>query len=481
MTKPLRLLPALVLILPLLVGEPARAQVESALLSKVSFNLTNPGGKSLAMGGAFTAIADDATAALANPAGLGLLSTIEVGVSGKRFDDVVGLSTARSSAAGGLTAPYPAVRPVASDLSSTLSGVEFAGVVIPLGGRFVAAVTFAENLRFRTDPGPDGYSYVELRDNRSGGTTRRDFLFEYREYGAVALTNRLAGVSLGYRVFERLRLGAGLTLNRTTFSLEGDAGGPHRIVSRAFLTPTQVETLAVSMATENFGGTAPGLVLGLHADLLASGKLTVGAAYRVTKGTTGALVIGGDVPAALQSATRRELSFTVPSDLSLGLAWQPIPGLTVAAEGQWIRYGQAFGESLPVVSYRGLVGPSPGVPVEDVLVTLSPADDVLVPRLGFEYVATAEDLRIAFRVGYHREPAHGVKADLVVRDASGTPYDITDPPFSPAVRTVFDGGRPDDRFSGGLGATLARSLSFDLSFDVGRSSRRLAASVFYRF
>src|SRR5204862_8029114 len=79
---------------------PSRAQVESALLSKVSFNLSNPGGKSLAMGGAFTAIADDATAALANPAGLGLLSSFEVGISAKRTDDVIGLVTARATATG---------------------------------------------------------------------------------------------------------------------------------------------------------------------------------------------------------------------------------------------------------------------------------------------------------------------------------------------------------------------------------------------
>ena len=60
--------PVLALAALLLVRIPAPAQVESALLSKVTFNLTNPGGKSLAMGGAFTAIADDATAGIANPA-----------------------------------------------------------------------------------------------------------------------------------------------------------------------------------------------------------------------------------------------------------------------------------------------------------------------------------------------------------------------------------------------------------------------------
>jgi hypothetical protein len=49
------------------------------------------------------------------------------------------------------------------------------------------------------------------------------------------------------------------------------------------------------------------------------------------------------------------------------------------------------------------------------------------------------------------------------------------------VASVFDGGRADDRFSGGLGVTIARSLSIDFGFDVGRASRQLAASLFYRF
>ena len=66
------------LALAALAAPTASAQLDSALLSKLRFNLTNPGGKSLAMGGAFSAIADDATAALANPAGLGLISSIEV-------------------------------------------------------------------------------------------------------------------------------------------------------------------------------------------------------------------------------------------------------------------------------------------------------------------------------------------------------------------------------------------------------------------
>ena len=472
-----RLVPALLLAL----AAPAAAQVESALLSKVTFNLTNPGGKSLAMGGAFTAIADDATAAIANPAGLGLLSSVEFGISAKRSDDVVGLVTARSTAIGSLTTPYPEVRAVNSAISARASGVEFAGVVIPLSRRLVAAVSFAENLRFEGDPGPEGYSYIELRDNRSGGTTRLDYLYEFREFGAVSLRNRLLGLSVAFRASERLRLGAGVTLNRMELDLLGDEGGAHRIVNTNYKTPTKVDILSATMAIRDLDGSTPGFVLGVHADLLADGKLTAGAVYRQTGRANGSFVLGGDVPTPLYGQETRAFSARVPRDAAVGLAAQPMPGLTVAAEAQWIAYGDFIEPALPTVSYTGLAGPGFGFPVGPILATLAPPRDVVVPRLGVEYVASSADLLLAFRLGYHREPARGVTADLKYVDDAGTPYDVEDPPYSSSLRTVYDGGKGDDRFTGGLGATVSRRLSFDLAFDVGRSSRVLSGSLFYRF
>jgi long-chain fatty acid transport protein len=479
MTTPLRRgIP--ILLVSLAVGAPpAAAQLDSALLSKLRFNLTNPGGKSLAMGGAFSAIADDATAALANPAGLGLISSIEVAVSGKRVDETLALPTARSTATGSLVTPYPPVTTSAVGLDTSTSGVEFAGVVLPISRRLVAALTYAENLRFEGDAGAGGYQYLELRDNRSGGTTRRDFLYEYREFGSASLTNRLIAGSLAFRVTEGFRVGGGITLNRATFDLGGDAGGPHRIVSTNYRSPTSQETFSTTMAVQGLGGTQVGFVAGVHADLIADGSLTFGADYRWTQAAEGTLVIGGDVPAVLAGQTSRAFKFRVPSDASVGLAAHPMPGLTIAAEVQWVKYGDIFDRALPVVSYRGLL--STGYPVDGVLADLSPAPNVFVPRLGFEYVTGGPDLRLALRVGYHREPAHGVTANLAARDASGQSYPITDPPYSDAVAAVFDGGRADDRFTGGLGLTVARALSVDFGFDVGRDSRQVAVSLFYRF
>ena len=465
-----------------LVSSPSSAQTDSALLSKVSFNLTNPGGKSIAMGGAFTAIADDATAALVNPAGLGLISSMEFAISGKRTDETLGLVTARSTATGPLAAPYPDIETTNVNRDARATSVDFAGVVVPVSRRLVAALTYAENLRFEGDAGDSGYQFFELRDNRSGGTTRRDFLYQYREFGSVSLRNKLLGLSLSYRVSERVRVGGGVTLNRPSFELGGDAFGPHRITSRTYLSPTADEIKTVTMRVDGVSGTKVGYLVGIHVDLLPDGALTLGADYRSSPRNDGTLVIGSDVPAALSGQTSRAFSFRVPRDAAAGLAAHPMPGLTIAAEVQWIAYGDIFDRPLPVESYLGIVGPFPGFPlVTGVLADVSPARDVFIPRVGLEYVASAKGARLAFRVGYHREPAHGVTASLAARDGSGQPYPITDPPYSESVAAVFDGGRADDRFTGGLGVTVARSISVDFGFDVGRASRQLAASFFYRF
>ncbi|HEY3350992.1 MAG TPA: hypothetical protein VGM13_14535 [Thermoanaerobaculia bacterium] len=459
----------------------AAAQLDSALLSKLRFNLTNPGGKSLAMGGAFSAIADDATAALANPAGLGLISSIEIAVSGKRVNETLALSTARSVASGSLATSYPPVTTSSVGLDASTTGVEFAGVVVPISRRLVAALTYAENLRFEGDAGPGGYQYLELRDNRSGGTTRRDFLFEYREFGSAKLSNRLLAGSLAFRVTESLRVGGGVTLNRATFDLDGDSGGPHRIVSRFSTSPTAEEVRTVTMGVTGLSGTRVGFVAGVHADLVSDGKLTFGADYRWNPAADGVLAIGGDVPTALAGQKERTFRFRVPSDASVGLAAHPMPGLTIAAELQWVRYGEIFDRALPVVSYQGIL--STGFPlVAPILSDLSPAPNVFVPRLGFEYVTGGKDVRVALRVGYHREPAHGVTASLAAKEPStGQSYPITDPPYSESVAAVFDGGKADDRFTGGLGLTVSRALSVDFGFDVGRDSRQFAVSLFYRF
>src|SRR5438045_9552020 len=76
------------IILIALVTVPAVAQntdIES--LSGLQFNFGNPGARSLGMGGAFLGLADDASAAEANPAGLTILRKPEVSVEVRNFQE----------------------------------------------------------------------------------------------------------------------------------------------------------------------------------------------------------------------------------------------------------------------------------------------------------------------------------------------------------------------------------------------------------
>src|SRR5467141_147862 len=75
-----------ILILIALVALPATAQntdIES--LSGLQFNFGNPGARSLGMGGAFLGLADDASAAEANPAGLTILRKPEISLEGRNY------------------------------------------------------------------------------------------------------------------------------------------------------------------------------------------------------------------------------------------------------------------------------------------------------------------------------------------------------------------------------------------------------------
>src|SRR5712691_5646879 len=76
----------LLLALCALAATPLAAQntdIES--LSGLQFNFGNPGARSLGMGGAFLGLADDASAAEANPAGLTILRKPEISLEGRNY------------------------------------------------------------------------------------------------------------------------------------------------------------------------------------------------------------------------------------------------------------------------------------------------------------------------------------------------------------------------------------------------------------
>src|SRR5215207_7321933 len=70
-------------LLPALVCLAADASAQSSLQVPIQFDFLNPSARSLAVGGAFVGLADDATAALVNPAGLVGLTRKEISIEGR--------------------------------------------------------------------------------------------------------------------------------------------------------------------------------------------------------------------------------------------------------------------------------------------------------------------------------------------------------------------------------------------------------------
>src|SRR5206468_9604725 len=126
-------------ILIALVALPAAAQntdIES--LSGLQFNFGNPGARSLGMGGAFLGLADDASAAEANPAGLTILRKPEISIEGRNFEEQQLFTT---------SGVYPKVVRSAFTHYSQRADLTFASIVVPVKNRFTFGAYYHEPLR----------------------------------------------------------------------------------------------------------------------------------------------------------------------------------------------------------------------------------------------------------------------------------------------------------------------------------------------
>lgn len=487
------------LALVLLAASPAFAQLESPLLSKLRLNLVNPGGKSLAMGGAFVALADDATAALANPAGLTQLTAWQVGGSGKLF--VFEPELRRALYAVDANGEYQKFLEEADRPSGSRTELEFASVVGPLSEKLSVAAYRAVNLRYRLDA-----------DELAGGNYRAFALavppnsaVTLDEQGGLDVQSEVWGVSLAANL-GALSVGGGVTFNRLRFDLTGGAaGGGHLFITNADSVqglPGAQPRLDTTVAAEVTSGTETGWIVGFRWQLLEVGNVTLGGVYRKApafdvsysvdsvnawNGARVSFSCGVDDPNVPGSGASACGRFDVPDDWSVGLTALLAPTLLVSGEVQRIFYSEMQEGFVPVFAYC-TVAASP-CPAGSRVVPDATAEDVTVPRLGAEWTLPLKgSLQVALRGGWHREPAHGMLVELYPDtdrdrrpDAGSAPAEILQPPLTDAFRTTYDGGADEDHVSFGLGLTFGRKLSVDLAADLADSNDAYVLSAFYRF
>ncbi len=481
------------------------AQFEAPLLSRIQPNLVNPGGKSIAMGGAFVSIADDATAALANPAGLWQLTRYEVALSGKYFNFSPTFASQewegnRSTGKYSLSQSSIEYKP-----ESNVTDLEFVSVVIPVSRRISVAAYYGANLRYKIDATKtfsEDFRYFSITEDASN-------VLSIDESGSFDLRNQLFGLSAGarYRMFS---IGAGVTFNQLKYKLSGPgSSGQHlffvnqdNLDASGDQLPGQDLAYKTEVTAGVESGTKIGFVLGARVLLYEPNSLALGISFRKSarynvKYSVRALLPNQTSPfvefgcgkatgdAVMNASACGTLG--VPDDLSIGISVNPVPPLTLALEGQRIWYSDLTNGYVPLFVYCQTRGVS-SCPANMRAVSNATVDDGTVFRAGAEYTFVfASNSRLSIRGGYYYEPAHGMKVDLYPdanadrRADSDTPAEVSSPPFTSAYRTLFDGAKAENHVSFGFGYSPSSSWAFDLAGDYSKSSQYFVLSGVYRW
>jgi long-subunit fatty acid transport protein len=372
---------------------PARGQG----LPRIDFEISHPGARSLGFAGAFAALADDATAAYANPAGLVQLTRREVSVEGRHW------RRAPSFLAGGRDEGEPTG--IGIDVSrgllierdeSSETAPSFLSVVQPRGRLTYALYAHrqasfemtAESQGLFTDAGffPLGVRSLATRNR-------------------VDLRMEAVGAAAGLRIDERLSVGLALVYTDAQLHAIGEGYLPDDNTAASLF---DVVTFRPERLVSTTTLTAEGNDVTVSAGVLWSPtpRLSTAAFYRQGAEVDGDTLFRFSLPGS-ETPTTQDLTatFDAPDVLGAGLAYRSADGrLTLAGE-------------VDRVGYRGLVRVRTDVGAEELL---REYEDAWEYRLGAEYALLARRPVLAFRAGAWMEsPSADLRHQEVVHWAVG--------------------------------------------------------------
>ncbi len=163
-----------------------------ANIPAIPFDLLPPGARSLGLGGAFAAVADDATAAEANPAGQTILTRPELSLHGRHadYDITVFDPNALDAVAGNAVGPGPV-----TGYDDTNTKVSFASFVYPFE-RFVLSAYYQNT--------------GEVRANSNITSFNSRFIDTYNATTDLDVEQESFGISGAFRVNDLISIGASI-------------------------------------------------------------------------------------------------------------------------------------------------------------------------------------------------------------------------------------------------------------------------------
>jgi long-chain fatty acid transport protein len=414
----------------LLISGSAMAVSNLETSASIQFSFTNPGARSLGLAGAFTGLADDATAAYSNPAGLTILQAPELAMElrSNRF------STQFVSGGSYRGNPFDGSGLQFSDKRSSVTNLGYLSYVKPTD--FATFAFFFHRLAdYQTQINAGA---VDVLDSGFGQ------IVPYQ--GNINLSIKNVGMAMAKPINDSFSIGASLqysSFDIDTITVRDFGGG--------------VRNAQAEKGSDN------DIAATLGAHYKANDQWTFGAAYRyggsfkfdvANAGTTG-------------NVSTFTTDFRVPHVISLGAAYRATENFKLAFDVNQIGYSRISDNLIDVTT-----APINGRPVRGA----ASIKDGTELRLGGEYLFADFTHPFFVRGGIWRDPDHR----LSVR--------ATNPAAIPGVdpdNAILDAGefRPDDaqiHYALGIGWAFD-TFQLDAGLDLSKRNDTIAVSGVWRF
>jgi long-chain fatty acid transport protein len=425
-----------VLALGLLATGTAVAQILDGATPPIELNYSTPGARSLAMGGAFVGLADDATAAFSNPAGLTTLRAKELGLELRSWD---------------YTATFP-------------DSGHYAGAPTGIGTDTVSGLLFGESSESAS--GVSFLSYVfagdgwalavydhQLANFESSFQSAGPFVGEdpqlqrlFPVQGRMNLKIENYGASAGFTASDTLSVGLGVSYYDFSFDSVTDRYDVGVTAETFFGTPNYSPTNLLSSQAAKGNGSDWSYNVGMM--WRASPKVWLGAVYR--KGPAFDFAYTGecgpsdpDYCSSVGGEFTTDGTLYVPTAYAVGLAIKPSDALTVTLDYDRVQYSD-MEKGFAYIPTPAMEAELPNFSVDD-------ADEY---HLGFEYGFLKMKSPLFLRAGAWLDPSHAIRydgADLMLQ----------------ALWSAANAADDQWHYTGGLGMALAGGrAAIDLAVDL---------------
>ncbi|HBL28128.1 MAG TPA: hypothetical protein DD490_14945 [Acidobacteria bacterium] len=463
-------------VLALLASGTAWGQVQTG----PQFNFISPGARSLGMGGAFIGLADDATAAYTNPAGLTNLTIggSEAAVEYRQFNN-----TTFFVERGRLDETFATGRGVDTinrlargEAEATTSGLSFLSYSKVLPHGFTLALYRHQLANYSSEQAKQGIFLTDrdtcICDRSYPSLTAVDL--RIANYGAsVAYAFELPAKDQDTGSAGSISVGLGLTLSELDLNYQSHFFGfnartgfdwidrqPGGFFGPADFTPDNAFAAQIAQGKDHAQGFNLGVLwkqgsgssIEKHEEAparwrhhLRNGRWSVGAVYR--KGPS--FQVDGSIREKNGASGTATLGLRVPDTYGLGVAFSMGEGETkITLDFDRIRWSQRFDEIIP----QGVDDRSK--------FSLADANEL---HLGLEQVVFVLEGQIigTLRLGAWREPAHEVE------------YQGSEP----ENKVLFPKGREITHWSAGVGIVLKEDYQLDTALDLSDRAKTVSFSV----